>query len=500
MNYDRRVLQGVKMKITGPKLNNGDVIARKNSQPSFGLHKSQFVLKKDAQAKMLASMPKVTQSIIKLKNKMSEASNILINAMGTGLVAPIFIAFNPISKTDKDTKTYSALRQPISAVLSVVTQAGLVIPFDMLLNNMANKGKLGAAYDLRVRPDDAFVIRQMKNNQNLNLSKQDLKKRAADITGAKFEAAVTGVKAHKTIVIQSDDAKIIKMDDKSFKAVMDDTLDKIINNLGSEINEYEKIMLPEKTQRALFVGRNPELVQDFIDKANKIVASEKSDTAIAKEFKSLIKDLKQEKAPSQLIELAQEVKQLDEKSKIVEKLDKTAKKISIFKGKTDEQIKTIVKDYVHSVYINKAKVQRELYSALKEKIKSNKSASLIYDEICKVTEEFDKGIKNSKAGLQKLDELFGSDKVSKSISKLVDGIDAKRHKYLIQDVEFTRAVVRKHINTVKSKVKAFKAVTGLILSMAMLPFTCSALNWVYPRFMEWAFPNLSHSKKKGGAE
>ena len=40
------------------------------------------------------------------------------NGIGTAFVAPIFIAFNPIAKQDPKKKKYSAMRQPISAIIA----------------------------------------------------------------------------------------------------------------------------------------------------------------------------------------------------------------------------------------------------------------------------------------------------------------------------------------------------------------------------------------------
>ena len=47
-----------------------------------------------------------------------EILNTVVTAVGTSVVAPIFIAGNPLSKEDKETKWYSAMRQPISAVIA----------------------------------------------------------------------------------------------------------------------------------------------------------------------------------------------------------------------------------------------------------------------------------------------------------------------------------------------------------------------------------------------
>ena len=74
-----------------------------------------------------------------------EALNILVTAFGTAVICPMFIRFNPFSKEDKDTKAYSAWRQPISAVIAVVTQLTITKWFNDYLAKMAStsdkKGK-----------------------------------------------------------------------------------------------------------------------------------------------------------------------------------------------------------------------------------------------------------------------------------------------------------------------------------------------------------------------
>ena len=67
-----------------------------------------------------------------------EALNILVTAVGTAIICPIFIAFNPFSKENKNTKAYSAWRQPISAIIAVAAQLTITKWF----NNWISKEQL----------------------------------------------------------------------------------------------------------------------------------------------------------------------------------------------------------------------------------------------------------------------------------------------------------------------------------------------------------------------
>src|SRR5574344_768776 len=92
-------------------------------------------------------VPRYYKGIYNYDKKIGEFQNILLNSIGTGLVAPIFIKWNPLSKTDSDTKTYTAWRQPVSAVLAIATQAVITLPFKYATDYMTNNGLLGKIYN-----------------------------------------------------------------------------------------------------------------------------------------------------------------------------------------------------------------------------------------------------------------------------------------------------------------------------------------------------------------
>ena len=52
----------------------------------------------------------------------------------------------------------------------------------------------------------------------------------------------------------------------------------------------------------------------------------------------------------------------------------------------------------------------------------------------------------------------------------------------------------KYKKNVEQNLKAHKQFTGIVISLAVLPITCCLLNWIYPRFMDAVFPNLSNKK------
>ena len=60
--------------------------------------------------------------------------------------------------------------------------------------------------------------------------------------------------------------------------------------------------------------------------------------------------------------------------------------------------------------------------------------------------------------------------------------------------DFTEEFLTKYKNNIENNLKGHKQFTGLVISLAVLPITCCLLNWVYPRFMDAVFPNLSNKK------
>lgn len=77
------------------------------------------------------------------KKKGDEAVNIVVNSIGTGVVAPLVIALNKFNDEDKHTKIYSAMRQPISAILGFLTQIGINAPVPRMVDRLARRGTLG---------------------------------------------------------------------------------------------------------------------------------------------------------------------------------------------------------------------------------------------------------------------------------------------------------------------------------------------------------------------
>lgn len=323
-----------KVNFTGKSPNFGSISsACTNVCHNTERHNTEKALKKEIPNLMAKSI----RTISKLSKFAGEVPNIIINAIGTGLVAPIFIKYNFLSKTDEDTRTYSALRQPISAVLSVAAQVGAVIPIDRLISKMSNSGqflgeKLSSPKYNKEAFQDVDYIKKMLKKENPKLSAQELN----DLADEKYL----------------------------------DNLDKLIKNAESK-NSIEYMVKGKKVKLA------------------------------------------------------------------------------------DEEIKKILEQVTSDMLIHakdhpgEHAVIKEIHQAIKDK------------------------------------KLTTIKKVSEAISKK------------IPDNNFVYDVIQKHISNVNSNLKGLRQITGLVVSLATIPISCSVLNYVYPRVMDALFPRLS--KKKGAA-
>ncbi len=167
--------------------------------PSSGAPKVAFKGKaeilKDLSKRINQENDWVARSLTKLGKVNKESLSTVITAIGTAFVAPIFIAFNPISKEDKETKIYSAMRQPISAVIALAVQLGVNKQFNNFLDKLASTGGIDRA-NLTASPTDSYLKNKIKKQQP-NLSKVELEKAVKKAKNEAFWNAVAEARQTK---------------------------------------------------------------------------------------------------------------------------------------------------------------------------------------------------------------------------------------------------------------------------------------------------------------
>jgi hypothetical protein len=181
-----------------------------------------------------------------------DIANVIITGLGTGIVAPLMIKFNPLSKEDQDTKTYAAWRQPISAVIAVITQVGITKQVGNIIEKMAASGDFGKKMDTSI--SDKY-LRKAKKYSNIS---DDLA-----VIAEKNENKLKNYLDKKYNELQKA-AEKLRTDGKYSSRL------KIIENKVNEIKEI--INDPEKANKFILnkSKKYSKLAQNWENKAKKI--------------------------------------------------------------------------------------------------------------------------------------------------------------------------------------------------------------------------------------
>ena len=415
-------------------------------------------------------MPRTIRVTNKLADSMGEIQNIIINSLGTGLVAPIFIKYNPLSKTDEDTRTYSAWRQPISAVLAVATQASMVAPFNNLINWMANVGKLADPYNKTNFQSDAY-IRKLIHKTNPELSKEQLDRAVAKEKVKQYNKLLENLKNENTIYIKQYNAPSKKMDNGSFKNLLLETIDDMIKDDNDKLKNCDKTSEKRKIRSEFFRKHNDnakQVLTEIKDNLNNL-----NSVPDYKDYlSSKIKSLKAENADEELIKMVKEVKE----RATIKTNDPNAQKALI------EEIRNkISKMLKQADTYSKAISEEDVSKHVEESVK-NKTTTL--NTSIKTLQDIKTDISSTDGWTIKDIEKRISNKLKEA--NLSEDCSIK--------IPFSTKVIEKYKSNIESSLDGYKRFTGLIISLAVLPITCTLLNWIYPIFMDAVFPNLSNKK------
>ena len=371
-----------------------------------------------------------------------EALNILVTAVGTAIICPLFIAFNPFSKEDEKTKQYSAWRQPISAIIAVVTQLTITKWYNNWLAKTASTttkdGKAGfARADLRAMPHERYLKRIVK----LQHPEYDKKQVEQEVKRLQVIAQ--------------------KMEISKLRQTMKDT----------PISYKELIC------------------QDYIDKAREQFFDEfktKNKEEIEKKFGKSIDEIWSLRLNKHLN------KMLDEKAKSMGKdtqtmLNEAAEKLVERDVISETVVKKTIRHLKDKNYdISKAIEQCNEENVLKT-IKAQNLESKFPDGINakQIAEEIVNKLRNIQEyeSEQKLRDFKSVTNLGTTYDEILHNIKVKR-------------LVKSRISDAKRVFKTMNTQTGLVVTLATLPFTCGFLNWCYPRIMEKIMPEMSAKKKE----
>ncbi len=462
---------------------------------------------------------KAIEKMKKLDVLKGELGGILITALGTGLVAPIFIAYNPFVKAPKDatpeekqevenTKQYTAMRQPISAVLAALFQAGVLNPIDKCLDKWTNDPN----YSKNVRVDlDQSALNKESYLKRIKAKemRQEVKDGKASYSSKKLfeEELARRVKQAQADQVSDLAEQLNKtgriqigqrfMEDKTVAEFINKQLDSYIKSAeklkvdasGIDYDELKVHMDKLKkganidikefgidqsgigfyTERARMIMQNEEPIRRLFDK-NVLPKGEK-------ELEAYLKGLLNTSESSDMKLLIQEV--LDHTPSVREsRCQRTIERIDKIKRACGGEYSP--KAYLQSMLDRNSEVDRLIKSLEESRIQD---ASTI----------------KSKGIMQVLDDIVKKchfDVNNQKLSDVLDGsgVFQSDKKGLVKKV--SEDIIKQYKKFIEKNYKGINQITKVAIGVGItLPITCTALNWVYPRLMELCFPKLAGIKK-----
>lgn len=450
-----------------------------------------------------------------------EIGGILLTAIGTGTIAPIFIGLNPFVKPKKDatpqekedlknTKLYTAMRQPISALLAILFQASVQKYIDMGLDALFNIPNRAKEFRLNLDQQDLNTENYIKSQVRKTLKEEGHTK--PSILKSLFTPKIV-VDGEKLSLRERYDLVVIKM----VEEIKNNQLNKIANNfertnqirigertldnetlaklVNKQIEEYKSDitkMIKTDEQVAFYVNRADTLIKNE-KKLNKMfkdvpltqIKAETDPQKLADLYKQtteIVENLLEREEDSEIRKILQEI--LDKPDDLrANKIDRTLQRIESIKGMcegrfTKQRYLDALSDRNGVLRDRKVKLE-----AIKIKTPAEADATVIGQAIEKIKQycHFNRGDGIIESVLKDTDTF--SDDAAKLKSKIYKDI-AKGYRDLV-----------------KHNYKSLNQITKILIGVGItLPITCTALNWLYPRIMELLFPKLAGVKKDKTSE
>ncbi len=429
-----------------------------------------------------------TKFMEKFKVLKGELGGILITAAGTGLVAPIFIAYNPFVKAKKDatpeekqeienTKKYTAMRQPISAVLAALFQAGALGPIDKYLEKITNDPehakKFWLTLDQSALQKKSYLERQIKKEMKNEGTTYENK--------AEFKAELNKrVKAKEAEQI-TDLAKLLEKNGEikiGERSVDNHTIADVVNKqIDSYIEDANKML--------------KQSYEDLVNRADTLINYED-------DFRKLLNEDILPKDPkaleSYLIEIRNNPPNMDVKEIIQEILNNPANVRESRCKRTLERIDKITKacdgNYTPGKYFE---VILNRNNSLKKII-----ANL---EAAKITDPENLTADQVKSIIEDITQKCHYDIHDAKLHSTLDGSGTFRTNLKELKTKIHKDIISGYKELVENKFKGFSQMSKVAIGVCItLPITCTMLNWVYPRFMDLVFPELAGTKKNAKAQ
>lgn len=477
-----------------------------------------------------------------LSRTAGEMQNIVIIGLGTAFIAPIFIANNPLSKEDKKSKQYSALRQPISAVIATATSLGINYPIAKWFNEKATNGSL-AKFDMSAAPPKEY-LKDLYSKVNGRLKKgkgigklSRTEKTIIDLIPSdsitnhqiwreKYPSFQDFVSVVHEATKNKYAEKMLSYDNKEGLRQMSvkDFLIKNLEFLPDDINK--EILNPDDVKikltdvkamtflKALGIDDIDEstlrkyLGDNFYEgKFNELKNNDAFSQKLYEIFSSLPEKNVEQK---ELVELFANDEMLSDKlgADLIEDLYNSFK-TSQASNATPNNFQNEINKYFNKDFTSAQckKITRIAELLIPEEMKNAETITL--KNLFKVVKfdkiALDEGFYNNTNVLN-----MKMDKFLLALDKAMHLDELRAHKLKVSTIKvlssseklikFAKAIGANAAKKGENALKSYSKAQGIILSLLVLPPSCTFLNWAYPRVMDALFPSLSKSKaqNKGG--
>ncbi len=396
---------------------------------------------------VMQAMPQYIRLLNEVPKYTGEIGSNLINAAGTGIIAPLFIAYNPLADTDKDTKIYSAWRQPISAVLAILMQFSIVYPFSQYVQKLSNEGLLAKHLNRTLIHEEKY-LKQILQRQYPNMSAKEIAERAKNWQTQEYAEAMELIQ-RKGILSST----MNPMSVENFKTLMSSTTSGMLEEINNEITYLEKEKPEKYFARMKFYRDNPAEVRSLFNEISDGVKLDSTNDASKQFFKDLLR--KHKDAKPEIIGIIKELSSASTTGLKRHYLSRLQERFKDAARLTDD---ALIGEYIKegiTKHLKHAKDDKTILEAMTEMVSKTTNAN--YN-------------RNTAEILEKSEKLLGRGR------------------------DFLFELVQKEAKNINNRFKSYKDVSGLMVGFLTLPVTCYILNWIYPRFMEKFFPSITAKK------
>lgn len=456
-------------------------------------------------------LSKLTQNLAINKGEIQTQK---VNAIFTSTLAPAFIAFNPISKKDKKTKEYTALRQPISAFNSILISVPLTILLNQHTEMLASQGKIGIT-DLRCCPNGDYLKREFnrefKKLANNQASQEEFinsfsnAKQRDSLAKETKSVAEPGTKAYKKLYKEGLADLYKKAKQAEATGFFTQLLYKTPEELKADQNILNGLAKNNITNLDRYLEKNnfhskdckqflkDQLKLKFFEE--KIIENGKTKINLELKESAFLKKIEQMRAADFLRQLGLVSFKIEDDGTFSKDSFKEENLRKFLSMKREEPVIDIVMQNHNFDRETATKEVHAIGKMISRQIQHTVDGEIVDGESIKVKQMLDTlGIKTGDLIEQiKTKNTAEFLEYISSHFKGMEGLTGTSVK------EITTQFIKNNTPLIERKFGGIKNYVGIFFNLGISALACTTLNWSYPRIVEALFPSLvKDSATEGG--